>query len=488
MSGRTGSYKPFKLTAEELEKPLSASFRLMDKLGKGSYGAVFKAIHASSDTTVAIKQVSLGSDIKEIIKEISIMQQCDSKYVVKYFGSYYEKSILHIIMEYCAAGSVLDVMKVLKKTISEEQIGRILSDVLQGLEYLHLRRKLHRDIKAANILLSDDGTAKLADFGVSGQINETIAKRSTVVGTPYWMAPEVIQEDGYEYKADIWSLGITCIEMAEGRPPFYELNPMRAIFMIPNLPSPSFADSSKFSDNFIKFVSECLRKTPKDRSNSTQLLRHPFISKYKNSFCLVKLITELNNRKNGKKDENSENSEMDEFEEIEQLANLHFVGFDTIFQTAKMDGFESDESADENQDSNTFIVKDSGGTNEDQEMGQNTFIEHESIEGTMVVNEDQETGVFSKEKFTQSLNLTSRDVSKLKEIELSDDNIFRSIPFDKIGNVDLNVLKQLPLSTLIQRFEDSESDKLHDINLVKKHFAMKRQPIIDAIAHKKSKL
>uniref|UniRef100_A0A6B2G298 non-specific serine/threonine protein kinase n=1 Tax=Myxobolus squamalis TaxID=59785 RepID=A0A6B2G298_MYXSQ len=160
----------FKLSADELNKPLASVFKMLHKLGQGSYGVVFKAVHITSNNTLAIKQLPVGSDIKDIVKEISIMQQCDSKYIVKYYGSYYENFDLFIIMEYCSAGSVLDIMKILRKTITEEQISRILYDSLRGLEYLHLRRKLHRDIKAGNILLSNNGTAKLADFGVSGQM------------------------------------------------------------------------------------------------------------------------------------------------------------------------------------------------------------------------------------------------------------------------------------------------------------------------------
>jgi serine/threonine kinase 3 len=168
-------------------------------------------------------------------------------------------------MEYCGAGSVLDIMKLrgiyhgLPRgevlTMSEEEIATILSDTLKGLEYLHLRKKIHRDIKAGNILLNSEGHAKLADFGVAGQLTDTMAKRNTVIGTPFWMAPEVIQEIGYDCVADIWSLGITSIEMAEGKAPYGEIHPMRAIFMIPSKPPPSFRDGihqivSRFLERF----------------------------------------------------------------------------------------------------------------------------------------------------------------------------------------------------------------------------------------------
>ncbi|KAF1744334.1 hypothetical protein MXB_4591 [Myxobolus squamalis] len=266
----------FKLSADELNKPLASVFKILYKLGQGSYGVVFKAIHITSNNTLAIKQLPVGSDIKDIVKEISIMQQCDSKYIVKYYGSYYENFDLFIIMEYCSAGSVLDIMKILRKTVLLKNKSLEFYMILfvdWNTFILEENFTAIRDIKAGNILLSNNGTAKLADFGVSGQMTDTIAKRNTVVGTPYWMAPEVIEEIGYEHKADIWSLGITCIEMADGKPPFSNIHPMRAIFMIPTKPPPTFSNPLKFSSLFSDFVQCCLKKAPKERLNSTQLIR-----------------------------------------------------------------------------------------------------------------------------------------------------------------------------------------------------------------------
>merc|ERR1719483_1479106 len=170
-------------------------------------------------------------------------------------------------------GSVSDIMRLRKKTLTEEEIATVLSDTLKGLEYLHLRKKIHRDIKAGNILLNNEGHAKLADFGVAGQLTDTMAKRNTVIGTPFWMAPEVIQEIGYDCVADIWSLGITALEMAEGKPPYGDIHPMRAIFMIPTKPPPSFRKPDKWSPAFIEFVSRCLVKNPDSRATASELLR-----------------------------------------------------------------------------------------------------------------------------------------------------------------------------------------------------------------------
>ncbi|KAJ8353848.1 hypothetical protein SKAU_G00214150 [Synaphobranchus kaupii] len=218
-----------KLSEDSLTKQPEEVFDVLEKLGEGSYGSVYKAIHKESGQVVAIKQVPVESDLQEIIKEISIMQQCDSPYVVKYYGSYFKNTDLWIVMEYCGAGSVSDIIRLRNKTLTEDEIATILKSTLKGLEYLHFMRKIHRDIKAGNILLNTEGHAKLADFGVAGQLTDTMAKRNTVIGTPFWMAPEVIQEIGYNCVADIWSLGITSIEMAEGKPPYADIHPMRTI-------------------------------------------------------------------------------------------------------------------------------------------------------------------------------------------------------------------------------------------------------------------
>ncbi|XP_030383452.1 serine/threonine-protein kinase hippo [Scaptodrosophila lebanonensis] len=281
-----------KLSEESLLQPPEKVFDIMYKLGEGSYGSVYKALHKESSSIVAIKLVPVESDLHEIIKEISIMQQCDSPYVVRYYGSYFKQYDLWICMEYCGAGSVSDIMRLRKKTLTEDEIATIMSDTLRGLVYLHLRRKIHRDIKAANILLNTEGYAKLADFGVAGQLTDTMAKRNTVIGTPFWMAPEVIEEIGYDCVADVWSLGITALEMAEGKPPYGDIHPMRAIFMIPQKPPPSFREPDRWSAEFIDFVSKCLVKDPDERATATDLLEHEFIRNAKHRSILKTMLEE----------------------------------------------------------------------------------------------------------------------------------------------------------------------------------------------------
>lgn len=276
----------------EKKRDPTNDFQLVEKLGEGSYGSVWKSIHIKTGTVTAIKRVPVENDLDEILNEIKIMKQCRSAYIISYYGSYFKDSELWIVMEYCGGGSVSDLMKILDKTLTEEQIAVVVRDSIKGLAYLHSIRKIHRDIKAGNILLSMKGESKLADFGVSGQLSDTLAKRNTVIGTPFWMAPEVIQEVGYDIKADIWSLGITVIEMAEGKPPHSNVHPMRAIFMIPSRPPPKFTEPEKWSKEMNDFLSKCLTKNPDQRPTADELAKHPFVTSAKKADVLIPLIKE----------------------------------------------------------------------------------------------------------------------------------------------------------------------------------------------------
>lgn len=265
-------------------------FQLLEKLGEGSYGEVFKGLHITSGTIVAIKKVPINNEIAALKKEISILKQCRHPNIVGYIGSYIKEGELWLIMEFCSAGSVQDFLKITKKTLNEVEIASVCQAVLRGLEYLHDNKKIHRDIKAGNVLMDHRGIAKLADFGVSAQLANTFSKKDTMIGTPYWMSPEVISRSTYNKKTDIWSLGITAIEMAEGEPPYSHIHPVRAMFAIQKNPAQSLTEPHKWSSEFNDFVSTCLTIDPKNRPTSKELLVHPFIRRAKGPSLLSEMV------------------------------------------------------------------------------------------------------------------------------------------------------------------------------------------------------
>ncbi|WPH03103.1 Hypothetical protein R9X50_00597800 [Acrodontium crateriforme] len=279
-------------------------------IGGGSFGKVYKGVNKRTGQSVAIKIIDVENaddEVDDIIQEIAILAGLSSPYVTHYYGSYLKGSDLWIVMEYCSGGSAADLLK--PGLISEHYIAIIVRELLLGLEYLHSDGKLHRDIKAANILLGANGQVKLADFGVSGQLTATMTKKNTFVGTPFWMAPEVIKQSGYDHKADIWSLGITALELAHGEPPYSDIHPMKVLFLIPKNPAPVL-EGSNFSSDFKDFVYCCLRKEPRHRLSARELLKHPWIRKAKRTAYLTELI-ERHERwqathRNDQQDENDE--------------------------------------------------------------------------------------------------------------------------------------------------------------------------------------
>ena len=267
-------------------------FDLIEKIGQGNYGTVYKALHKKTGKIVAAKVANIGSNNEAFKKEINVLSQCNSPYIVSYYGSYIKNYSIWIILEYCDGGSLLELINILDRGLNEEQIASLVYMILQGLNFLHENKKIHRDVKTGNILLTREGIAKLGDFGVSTQLMHSFSKKISKIGTPFYMSPEVICQNKYNYKCDIWSLGITCIEMAEGEPPFSKTKPYLVLKKIITQPPTGLKNKEKWSPEFNDFVSRCLTFDPANRPSAKDLLQHPFIQKNNKG---SKLISELIN-------------------------------------------------------------------------------------------------------------------------------------------------------------------------------------------------
>ncbi|KAH0335439.1 Pkinase-domain-containing protein, partial [Aureobasidium melanogenum] len=285
------------------EAAMADDYHMLEELGSGSFGVVYKAVEKATGDLVAIKHIDLeGSDddIQEIQQEIALLSTCSSEHVTRYKASFVRGVKLWIVMEYLGGGSCLDLLK--SGPITEAQIAIIMRELLLGLDYLHNTGKIHRDIKAANVLLSSSGRVKIADFGVAAQLTNIQSQRLTFVGTPFWMAPEVIQEAGYDFKADIWSLGITAMELANGEPPHSQVHPMKVLFLIPKEKAPRL-EGGTWSREFRDFVALCLNKDADTRPTAKTLLKHKFIQRAGRVDSLKLLVDRARNRiANEKKD------------------------------------------------------------------------------------------------------------------------------------------------------------------------------------------
>ncbi|KAK2824397.1 hypothetical protein Q5P01_021572 [Channa striata] len=272
---------------------------IIGELGDGAFGKVYKAQNKQNGTLAAAKVIDTKTEdeLEDYMVEIDILASCNHQYIVKLLDAFYFEGKLWILIEFCAGGAVDAIMLELERPLTEPQIRVVCKQTLEALSYLHENKIIHRDLKAGNILLSLDGDVKLADFGVSAKNTKTLQRRDSFIGTPYWMAPEVVmcetsKDRPYDYKADIWSLGVTLIELAQIEPPNHEMNPMRVLLKIAKSEPPTLMHSSRWSPEFSDFLRKALDKNVDNRWSSVQLLQHPFVTSVTDSRPLRELIAE----------------------------------------------------------------------------------------------------------------------------------------------------------------------------------------------------
>uniref|UniRef100_A0A8D0AYG6 non-specific serine/threonine protein kinase n=1 Tax=Sander lucioperca TaxID=283035 RepID=A0A8D0AYG6_SANLU len=294
-------------------------WEIIGELGDGAFGKVYKARNKETGVLAAAKviETKCEEELEDYIVEIDILAKCDHRYIVKLLDAFYHDNKLWIMIEFCPGGAVDATMLELDRGLTEPQIKVVCRQMLEALSYLHSMKIIHRDLKAGNILLMLDGDIKLADFGVSAKNTKTLQRRDSFIGTPYWMAPEVVmcetmKDAPYDYKADVWSLGITLIELAQIEPPHHELNPMRVLLKIAKSEPPTLEQPHKWSQEFKDFLKKALDKNPETRPTVAQLTEHPFVRSVTSNRPLRELVAEAKAEVMEEIEDNREEGEEDD--------------------------------------------------------------------------------------------------------------------------------------------------------------------------------
>ncbi|XP_014739266.1 PREDICTED: STE20-like serine/threonine-protein kinase isoform X3 [Sturnus vulgaris] len=406
-------------------------WEIIGELGDGAFGKVFKAQNKETKVLAAAKVIDTKSEeeLEDYMVEIDILASCDHPNIVKLLDAFYYENNLWILIEFCAGGAVDAVMLELERPLTEPQIKVVCRQTLEALNYLHENKIIHRDLKAGNILFTLDGDIKLADFGVSAKNTRTIQRRDSFIGTPYWMAPEVVmcetsKDRPYDYKADIWSLGITLIEMAQIEPPHHELNPMRVLLKIAKSDPPTLAQPSKWSSDFKDFLKKCLEKNVDARWSATQLLQHPFVTVTSNK-PIRELIAEAKAEVTEEVEDGKDEDEEEETENSLQLPAEKRASSDLSIASSEEDKLSQNasvlESLSEKTESNAIEDKTTGDESEDIKFRKTADNVHDTAisdvkvqNGSLPTGEDEQGKMVPAEKNTESLEKMHEDTEPQK--------------------------------------------------------------------------
>ncbi|CAB3987495.1 serine threonine- kinase TAO1-like, partial [Paramuricea clavata] len=423
-SGKAGFHKNADCAGLFTDHDPEKQFKDLKEIGHGSFGAVYYAKHVKTGEVVAIKKMSFSGKQSaekwaDIVREVKFLKQCKHQNTISYKSCYLKEHTAWLVMEYCV-GSCSDVLEVHKKPLAEKEIAAVCKGSLNGLSYLHSNDKIHRDVKAGNVLLTEDGVVKLADFGSAS----ILSPANSFVGTPYWMAPEVIlamDEGQYDGKVDVWSLGITCIELAERKPPLFNMNAMSALYHIAQNDPPALSTDG-WSASFKQFISKCLEKNPPDRPSSQELLPHEFLTQHQQKNVLKELVQRTKSQ-------------------VRALDNMNYKRVKKIFMNDGTTGVEDSSSFDNDDDASSQAGVSNNKTASVQSHGSSISSNHnsstESIPGATA---------------------ESKRKAEVKENIAKDDDVISLFTPKKDGEEDERFATIRPINAILRQREQHQSN------------------------------